>query len=813
MSLIQKYLDLGWEIIPIKPNEKKPYFKFGQYKNKKLEQQQILEWVAKFDNAEWALLTGKNNTLLLDFDDPNIFDFYFSKIFTKKVMRTPSGGISCLVKSTVIPTTITRLNGLAVDIKGIGQYAVIPSRDLTEEDIRQEEEEEKRAAEAIVNEEKLGEEEDKKVFIRRWLNFDEKSDDEFEDVVALLEQTLPKIEADLHAGNKTPSAIDWFKQYFGDRVKYEGHGYIQTNCTISNHTDNSPSLTIYHNGYHCFSCLAHGGLRSLMLKMGWSDEQIEKTYPEIKKTKKTITDHVLEIIENECSLIKDHNNNAYLKLNNYEDIGINLLPANSDITRYWIATTAERILDKNPPEAVLRYVMTHLRGKAKLMGERSKLYRRIGGDQQAIWYDIGNNSFIKITKDEISVLPECPLNFIKETNQGVQINPTYMNPQNVLKLFRVINCTDLRQQVLLITWLVNAYLPWAYYPILLLCGLKGSGKSFMARILKRLVDPVEGDASEILVNKPRDLNYLMGILSHNACGVLDNLSKIDKEMSDVLCQVVTGGVMPTRELYTTNDQVLIDIQSRLICTAINKEIFESSEGDLAERTVFIEIDRPEGKYVQEDYLVEQFDEIRAQVLGGILALVQGYLKEGRPRRGETSEFRMTTYASVGKYIVKKLQLKRDFDQAYKLNQAGMAMTSLDAEPITEFILWFAKKYEGKNFDCSPEENWGISESDLYNISFRDWITETNKFGMERKFPKSVTGLRRRIRSIEPDLKKIYGISVVKTGSHKSKKWLRFDKVSVGKIEDEDDGPGIEEERGPSKPAQTESTQANLEEGW
>jgi len=86
----------------------------------------------------------------------------------------------------------------------------------------------------------------------------------------------------------------------------------------------------------------------------------------------------------------------------------------------------------------------------------------------------------------------------------------------------------------------------------------------MGRIIKRTLDPVEGNASELLVNKPQDLNYLIGLLSHNAVAVLDNISRIDRATGDVLCNVVTGGVISTRELYTTNDQILIDIRSKLI---------------------------------------------------------------------------------------------------------------------------------------------------------------------------------------------------------------------------------------------------------
>jgi energy-coupling factor transporter ATP-binding protein EcfA2 len=790
MSLIQKYLDLNWEILPIRNPEKIPYVEYAKYKNETIKQEEILNWLSKFDRADWAVLTGKDNRVLLDFDDPNIYYKFFKNIITKKVMITPSGGVSCIIKSSVVPRSCTHFNGFALDIKGPGSYAVIPSLDLNEEQI----EDEKRKEDL----------DERPPLVRRWLNFDTRSDDEFVDIESILTEKLPKIETDVKKGKNTPSAIKWAKEH-GIPVKYEGHGYIQVDCFLKSHNTEitRPNLAIYDNGYYCFSCGGVGGLYSLIKeKTGLSDSDIKEQYPDVKKQKKTAIDHVVDLIESKCSLVKDQNNNSFLKLNDYTQMGINLLPVNSKISRYWIASVAEEDLDKLPNESTLAYVIRHLDAKASAIGDQGKIYRRIGGDSSAIWYDLGGNSFAKITKDSFGIYPETPLTFMRETNLGIQTLPASRDPKNVMKLFKIVNVPDAQQQILIISWLVNAFLPWAQWPILLLCGSRGSGKSWLARILKRLVDPVVGNASELLVNKPRDLNYLIHLISHNALGVLDNMSFIDQECSDTLCNVVTGGVVPTRQLYTTNDSVLIDVKSRIIITAINREIFESGTGDLAERTISVEIDRPEGKYITEEALTDAFDEVRADILGGLLSLVQGYLKDGISPHGTVSEFRMTTYSSVGKYVEKVLKIT-NFDAAYRGNQLGMSRSALDSEPITDFILWYARKYGGRGIGCTVIEGFGIDKKQLYDQFFIEYMTEKGEYMGGKKYPKTARTFYNKLKRITPDLLKIFGISIINKGIHRGKDW-----ILISQVQKEPDL--VEEEIAPEKEVVVEQSKINGE---
>jgi len=768
VSLIQQYIDKGWGIIPIRPkghinektgesDEKAPFVTWGGYKSSsghKPDEDQILQWLSQFDRADWAVLTGYDNLVLVDIDDPNLYDLYLSD-FKKCLMRTPSGGMSFLIRSTVVPKFHARINGVAVDIKGIDGYAILPSRDLSQEEIDQEEKEEKEGT--------------KRDFIRHWINSEEP--EEIDDILRHLESVLPLIKPDVKPGKGIPTALQWAREHNLD-IAYDGGRYIQVLCP--NHGDTKPSMSIYADGFFCHSCHFMGGLFALIKAYTRkTDDEIYADFPGIKKQKKTITDNVIEIVGNNVSLVKDQNNNSYFKLHDYSEIGINLLPITSKITKYWIATTAEKVIDKLPSESVLSYVIKYYDGKCMATGEKAKIFRRVGGDLagKVVWYDLGNNNFVKITPDGIGVYPYSDVTFIRETNQGTQNVPTKKNIKSIFKLFNIINVKDEAQKVLLLTWIVNSLLPWAQSPILLLCGTRGSGKSFMGRIIKRTLDPVEGNASELLVNKPQDLNYLIGLLSHNAVAVLDNISRIDRATGDVLCNVVTGGVISTRELYTTNDQILIDIRSKLIITAINSQIFDTGAGDLAERTVSIEISRPESNYLSEEWLNEEFETYRSEIFGAILELIRGYLQKGIPRKGEVSEFRLTTFASVGRYISDVLGLKPSFDVAYRLSQAGMCQTSLEAEPVTEFFVDFVRKYGGVDFNNNS--GWGISSDVLFGKYFNQWMIENNSGGMDKKLPATSSSLLNRLKRIEPDLKRIYSIVIEPQGVHRGKKWYRL----------------------------------------
>lgn len=78
--------DLGYILIPLHPNEKRPLVKWGQYTINKPEPEVILGWFHKFPTADFGILTGRfSGVMALDFDKPPYLD-------EGEYTQTPSGG-------------------------------------------------------------------------------------------------------------------------------------------------------------------------------------------------------------------------------------------------------------------------------------------------------------------------------------------------------------------------------------------------------------------------------------------------------------------------------------------------------------------------------------------------------------------------------------------------------------------------------------------------------------------------------------------------------------------------------------------------
>jgi len=785
-SLFQKYLEMGFGLIPVhEPGsvdpktlesiEKIPYIKWGNYKDKKPEESEMLSWFATYARADFAVLTGFDNLVLCDIDDPNIYDRYLAGTFKNMVARTPSGGIGLFVKSSVVPKSFAGLSGLPVDIRGLNGYSVLPSQDLTPEEIAREEQEELEG--------KKGKDKGNP-WIRRWLSFE--SPEEVTDIVATLKKLLPEIKKPKE--NIPVNGIDWVQNHNTWNIVRRGHGYIQVRCPIEGHVDNNASFTIYEDGFICYGCGAKGNIIKLLsLATGQSEEQVLQQYPGAARVGTTFKDKLIELVSEKTNLLKDYNENTFYYVKELDtEFGIsqNIFPINSDIAQYWINRTAEKKLGKKVPDIDLKYVTKWMNGEAKAKAARVNIWRRIGGDSSNIYYDMGDNTYTKITANSLEILPESDIVFVREAIQDAQAPPSSYKKEDILKIFDYINIEGEEKKLLVLTWILTCFLPNAQYPILLLCGTRGSGKTEAAKKIKRIIDPVSGGkfGPETLVYAPNDLDKLTHQLSHTALAVLDNISHINLNTGNLLCQAVTSGHTQTRLLYTTNESLYISIRTRIILTSINREIFNVESLDASERTVCIELDRPDGKYIDIDFLDETFELEKSKFLGSAFALLKGYLRDGKPKTGERSDFRMTVFASMGKYLAKELNFKCDFNKVYARNQGILSQGSIDAEPLSQFIFYFSRKYGSSDF--SGNKGWGISKNRIFDKCFTSWIEKRHGDFGNKELPRNANILFSKLRKMKPDLKKLYGIEL-KFSSHRNTDWVMISKPTDGALEEEE----------------------------
>jgi hypothetical protein len=153
------------------------------------------------------------------------------------------------------------------------------------------------------------------------------------------------------------------------------------------------------------------------------------------------------------------------------------------------------------------------------------------------------------------------------------------------------------------------------YPILVVNGEQGSGKSVFCRMLRSLVDPRAAPIGTVPKND-RDL-----IVSAVNSWVLafDNLSAIPEWLSDALCRLATGGGFATPMLHTDHDEMIFEGQRPVLFNGIP---LLTDRADLADRAVTINLRAiPDHERQPEDVLWEAFERTRPRILGALLDAV------------------------------------------------------------------------------------------------------------------------------------------------------------------------------------------------
>jgi len=69
LEYAQAYRKLGWSVIPIRPKDKLPLIKWGEFQKRIATEEEIKGWLLKWPDANIAVVTGKiSNLVVMDFD-------------------------------------------------------------------------------------------------------------------------------------------------------------------------------------------------------------------------------------------------------------------------------------------------------------------------------------------------------------------------------------------------------------------------------------------------------------------------------------------------------------------------------------------------------------------------------------------------------------------------------------------------------------------------------------------------------------------------------------------------------------------------
>ena len=132
INLVEGYVDSGWSVLPVKPDEKRPYMtNWLQYTKTKPPKDMVLNWFHTLSGAGVGVVTGRvSNMVVLDVESycPTPIEKLLEMYPTQMYSRTGSGGYHLFYQ---YPTAMARVSNRVklmegVDLRADGGFIVLP---------------------------------------------------------------------------------------------------------------------------------------------------------------------------------------------------------------------------------------------------------------------------------------------------------------------------------------------------------------------------------------------------------------------------------------------------------------------------------------------------------------------------------------------------------------------------------------------------------------------------------------------------------------------------------------------------------------
>lgn len=266
-----------------------------------------------------------------------------------------------------------------------------------------------------------------------------------------------------------------------------------------------------------------------------------------------------------------------------------------------------------------------------------RVYLRVAEQGGAVYIDMGDTEgrVVAINGGRWRIVTSAPVLFRRTKLTGVMPHP---RPGDLSRLWQYV-AVDRADRPLVLAWLVAALVQVDVpHTILVLIAEQGSAKSSATRTLVDLVDP----SPVPLRKQPKDADAWVTAASASWTVALDNLSGAPTPwLSDALCRASTGDGDVRRALYTDSDVAVLQFRRCIVLNGVDLSI---EQGDLAERVLLVDLNRPEQRR-REDELAGAWNRDRPVVLGGLLDLAAQVLQRIPGVRVEDAP-RMADFAAV-----------------------------------------------------------------------------------------------------------------------------------------------------------------------
>jgi len=273
-------------------------------------------------------------------------------------------------------------------------------------------------------------------------------------------------------------------------------------------------------------------------------------------------------------------------------------------------------------------------------------------------------------------------------------------------------------------------------PLVLLKGVKGSGKTFWAEMVGLVLF---GKNFKMNI-APKDYDDLLTIASNTHLMTMDNLDGFQNWICDALCVLSTGVEKSARKKYSDNTLVRYAVNC---WTFITSRTPKFRRDDVADRLIIFKMAR-RGRDTSPQKILNQIENDRELILGETfseLRKIIAYLKDTEHEEVFT-DFRHRDFYEFGVKVSRMMGCENVFRSAIEKMRGLQNSFCIETNPLAEFL----REVALNSIDITTTEAAWLSAKDLFKQSQEP----NNIYGRQLKYT-SAQGLAQAISHIRENI--------------------------------------------------------------